>query len=343
VPYQPGYPHSEISQLANGSLALRRPSEKGCPLDIRRVFGYLREGEMKIGIGLPNPVPGTPGQLFPDWARAAERRGFSGLVTIDRVNYPNYDSLTVLAAAAGATSRIELMTNILLAPLYPPVVLAKTAASIDQLSGGRFTLGLAPGGRPDDYEAVGKDFHRRGRDFDDALEVLHRAWAGGSVRPAGVEPVSEDTAESLATGPAPTRNGRVPVLIGGTSEKAIKRTVAWGAGWTGGGGTPEQSKATIKQVHAAWQEAGREGQPRMAALSYFSLGSEVETDSRAYLRHYYAFLGPYGEQIAEGALRSEAAIRDAVAQYEDAGVTELYFDPTVASLEQVDRLADIVL
>jgi alkanesulfonate monooxygenase SsuD/methylene tetrahydromethanopterin reductase-like flavin-dependent oxidoreductase (luciferase family) len=280
-----------------------------------------------------------------DWARRAEERGFSGLVTIDRVNYPSYDSLTVLAVAAGATSRIELMTNILLAPVYTPVLLAKTAASLDQLSGGRFTLGLAPGGRPDDYQAVGKDFHSRGTDFDEGLEVLHRAWAGDPVRPAGIETMSGDNAdaEPPASGPAPTRNGKVPVLIGGTSEKAIKRTVAWGAGWTGGGGTPEQTESVIKQVRAAWRDAGREGEPRLAALAYFSLGDDVDADSRAYLRHYYGFLGSWAEGIAEGALRSDTSIRDAVRQYQDAGVTELYFDPTVASLEQVDRLADIVL
>src|SRR6185312_3161027 len=133
---------------------------------------------MKIGIGIPNAVPGTSGRLLLDWARRAEERGLSGLTTLDRVIYPSYDSLAVLAAVAGATSRIELMTNILLAPVYPPVLLAKSTASIDQLSGGRLTLGLAPGGRPDDYAAVGRDFHTRGRDFDHALDVLHRAWAG---------------------------------------------------------------------------------------------------------------------------------------------------------------------
>ena len=107
---------------------------------------------MKIGIGLPNPVPNTEGHVLLDWAKRAEEAGFSGLVTIDRIAYPSYDSLTALSAAAGATERISLMTNILLAPIYPPVLLGKTAASIDQLSGGRFTLGLAAGGRPDDYE-----------------------------------------------------------------------------------------------------------------------------------------------------------------------------------------------
>ena len=299
---------------------------------------------MKIGIGIPNPVPGTSGQLLLDWARRAEERGFSGLVTIDRVVYPSYDSLAVLAAAAGATSRIELMTNILVAPVYPPVLLAKAAASIDQLSGGRLTLGVAPGARPDDFAAVGQDFHTRGRDFDNALEVLHRAWAGEPIGPSGKAKAGDGTnSEALPIGPAPVRNGRVPVLIGGTSDKAIARAVTWGAGWTAGGGTAEQARSVLERVRAAWREAGRQDQPRLAALVYFSLGEEVGADSRAYLRHYYRWLGEYAEMIAEGAVRTDAAIRDTVAQFEDVGVTELYFDPTVATLDQVDRLADLVL
>jgi alkanesulfonate monooxygenase SsuD/methylene tetrahydromethanopterin reductase-like flavin-dependent oxidoreductase (luciferase family) len=299
---------------------------------------------MKIGIGIPNPVPGTSGRLLLDWAVRAEERGFSGLVTIDRVNYPSYDSLATLAAAAGATSRIELMTNILLAPLYPPVMLAKSAASVDQLSGGRFTLGLGPGGRSDDYAAAGKDFHTRGRDFDDVLALLHRAWAGEPVG-AGTdaEAGGPTDAVAMAVGPAPFKDGRVPVLIGGNSDKAIERTVTWGAGWTAGGATPEQTGLMVERVLAAWRAAGRQEPPRLAALAYFSLGEEVGADSRAYLRHYYQFTGEYAEMIAEGAVRTDSEIRDTVTQYEDVGVSELYFDPTVASLEQVDRLADLVL
>ena len=157
---------------------------------------------LKIGIGLPNPVPNTPGKLLVDWAQRAEAAGFSGLVTIDRIAYPSYDSLTSLAAAAGATERISLMTNILLAPIYTPVLLAKTAASIDQISSGRFSLGLAAGGRPDDYEVTNRDFRRRGREFDNALDVMHRVWRGEPLTP-----------NSAPASPTPTHDQRVPILI----------------------------------------------------------------------------------------------------------------------------------
>src|SRR5690349_19538048 len=110
---------------------------------------------MQIGIGLPNPIPGTQGRTLVEWARRAEERGFSTLATIDRIAYPNYDSLIALAAAAAVTERIGLLTNVLLAPTRKPVVLAKAAASVDQISGGRLTLGLGVGGREDDYTATG--------------------------------------------------------------------------------------------------------------------------------------------------------------------------------------------
>ncbi|MCW2864418.1 MAG: class flavin-dependent oxidoreductase, partial [Actinoallomurus sp.] len=88
---------------------------------------------MRIGIGVPNTVPGTNGPLMMDWARRAEERGFAFVSTIGRVGYPSYDSLTALAAVAGATSRIGLMTNAVLGPTYADAVLAKIAITVAQL------------------------------------------------------------------------------------------------------------------------------------------------------------------------------------------------------------------
>jgi alkanesulfonate monooxygenase SsuD/methylene tetrahydromethanopterin reductase-like flavin-dependent oxidoreductase (luciferase family) len=288
---------------------------------------------MKIGIGLPNPVKGIPGRRLVEWAQRAEERGFAGLATIDRVAYPSYDSLATLAAAAGATTRIGLITNILIAPLYPPPLLAKTAASVDQLSGGRLTLGLAPGGRADDYAVTGRSFSTRGRDFDAQLDLLHRAWAGEVI----------EGSDGQAISPPPANGSRVPILFGGSGEKAFARAAKWGEGFTIGGAGAAQAGAVVDQVRAAWKDAGRDGEPRISALAYYSLGDDAAADSRAYLSDYYGFLGEYAGQIAEGALRTEDAIRAEVAGFAEAGVTELYLDPTTASLDQVDRLADLLL
>jgi alkanesulfonate monooxygenase SsuD/methylene tetrahydromethanopterin reductase-like flavin-dependent oxidoreductase (luciferase family) len=106
---------------------------------------------MDIGIGLPNTVLGVERRGIVDWAREAERAGFASLGTIDRIAYDNYDSLTSLAAAAAVTERIRLTTDILIVPYrVVAAVLAKQAATLHHLSGGRLVLGVAVGLRPDD-------------------------------------------------------------------------------------------------------------------------------------------------------------------------------------------------
>ena len=287
---------------------------------------------MRIGIGLPSTIPGAPGRLLVDWARRAEERGFTTVATIDRIAYPSYESLVALAAAAAVTERIELMTNILLGPTRNPVLLAKEAASVDQLSGGRLTLGLGVGGREDDFAAAERDFRTRGRRFDRDLETMHAVWRGEEVLGAGRPP-----------GPEPVQDRKVPILIGGTHDRAIERAVRWGVGWTAGGSGADQVADMAERVRRAWKDAGRAGQPKIAALTYYSMLDDRVEESRSNLLDYYGFLGDWASRIADGAPRGKAAVRDAARRFEDAGVDELMFDPTVAELREVDLLADAVL
>jgi len=119
---------------------------------------------MDVGIGLPNAVRGVDRAGIVEWAIRAERLGFSTLGTIDRVVYDNYESLIALSAAAAVTERIRLATDILIAPLRAnTALLAKQAATLNHLSEGRLVVGLAVGGREDDYAVSGVDFHSRGR------------------------------------------------------------------------------------------------------------------------------------------------------------------------------------
>jgi alkanesulfonate monooxygenase SsuD/methylene tetrahydromethanopterin reductase-like flavin-dependent oxidoreductase (luciferase family) len=283
---------------------------------------------MDIGIGLPNPIPGTPGPRLIEWARRAEAAGFVSLATIDRIAYPSYESLIALAAAVGATERIGLLTNILLGPTRNPVLLAKEAASVDQLSGGRLTLGLGVGARQDDFDAVGQPFHDRGKRFDGDLELVHRVWKGelvnGARKPIGPTPV----------------NGTVPILIGGSTDKAIERTVKWGIGWTVGGAAPDQGAPFADRVRKAWADAGREGEPKIVGLTYFGLGEEAEERATAYLGDYY---GEMGKQFAQWIPKTPEALKDVVKKFADFGFDELFIDPTSAELDQVDRAAEAIL
>ncbi|MDQ3641964.1 MAG: TIGR03619 family F420-dependent LLM class oxidoreductase [Actinomycetota bacterium] len=287
---------------------------------------------MDVGIGLPNPIPGTSGEELLEWARRADARGFSTLATIDRIAYPSYESMVVLAAAAAVTSRIGLLTNILLAPTRDPVLLAKQAASVDQLSGGRFTLGLGVGGRPDDYEATGQSFHDRGRRMDHMLEVMQGVWSAGPAASDG----------GVAWSPLPVRDGGVPLLLGGMVDQSLRRVTAYGVGWTASGMPPEQIADFVQSVRQAWRESGREGSPRIVALTYFSLGDDTRERSEAYLRDYYAFLGDWAEPVAQSAARSPDDVRARLSAFREVGADELVFDPTVADPEQVDRLADAI-
>src|SRR3954449_10215790 len=110
---------------------------------------------MDVAIGLPATIPGVERDELLEWARRAEARGFSSLGTLDRIVYGNYEPLMALSAAAAVTERIRLATTVMLGPLRGNATLvAKQILSLDALAGGgRAVLGIAIGGREDDYEA----------------------------------------------------------------------------------------------------------------------------------------------------------------------------------------------
>jgi alkanesulfonate monooxygenase SsuD/methylene tetrahydromethanopterin reductase-like flavin-dependent oxidoreductase (luciferase family) len=286
---------------------------------------------MDVAIGLPATIPGVEREQLLEWARRAEARGFSSLGTLDRIVYPNYEPLIALAAAAAVTERIGLMTAILIAPYRVNAALvAKQAATLHHLSNGRLTLGVAVGGREDDYEASGVDFHTRGRAFDEMLATWKRVWEGESFGTAG------------GVGPA-LPQGRAGLLIGGSADIAFERAAKHGDGWIMGGGAPDQLREGADKMRAAWQAAGRDGEPRIAALAYFALGDGAREAADAYLRHYYEWLGEYADMIASSAAVDAETVKQYVAGFADAGCDELVLFPSNPDPDQVDLLADAVL
>jgi len=285
---------------------------------------------MDVGIGLPATIAGVQGGQLLEWARRADARGFSSLGTIDRLVYGNYEPLIALAAAAAVTERIRLATTIMIAPYRANgALVAKQAATVHHLSGGRLVLGTAVGGREDDYAASGVDFRTRGRRFDEMLDEWGRIWAGEEFGTAG------------AIGPVPP-DGGPPVLIGGRVDAAFERA-ARHAGWAMGGGTPDQFTQGAAKLREAWEAAGREGEPRTLALAYFALGDDAKAAAEGYLLDYYGFMGEAASMVAGSAATDAATVKGYVEAFRQAGCDELVLFPCDPDPGQVDLLADAVL
>ena len=286
---------------------------------------------MKIGIGLPTTIPGVTGQQVIDWARRADAAGFSCLGTIDRIVYPNYEPLVSLAAAAAVTERIDLTPSILIVPYrVSAAIVAKQAATLHDLSGGRVVLGVAVGGREDDYKAAGASFEGRGRRMDEMLDEIKRLWAGEERGHAGG--VGPDVSDSPP-----------PIIVGGQADVAFRRAARYGDGWMMGSTPPEMFPEAVGKLESAWQAEGREGEPRKLALSYFSLDDDPEAQARETLGGYYSFLGDFADMLVSWAAKGEDEVKERVRAFEEVGCDELIMCPASSDPGQVDELAAAVL
>jgi alkanesulfonate monooxygenase SsuD/methylene tetrahydromethanopterin reductase-like flavin-dependent oxidoreductase (luciferase family) len=276
---------------------------------------------MRIGIGLPTTVPGAHGELLVEWARRADEGPFTSVGVLDRLVYDGYEPLTALAAAAAVTERVRLVTMVVIGPIRSAALLAKTAASVNALSGSRLTLGLAVGARRDDYEAAGAEYRGRGARLDEQLLALRELDGERRLAPPG-------GAEGLE------------LLVGGLSGEAFARAARFADGYVHGGGPPRAFASAARRARAAWADLGRPGEPRLWGQGYFALGGDGA--GAAYLRDYYAFTGPFAEKVAAANLTTPGAVRDFVRGYEEEGCDELVLLPTVAGLDQLERLAELV-
>lgn len=266
-----------------------------------------------------------------EWAIRAESGPFHSLGVLDRVAYQGHDPLISLAAAAAVTSRVRLVTMVVIAPIRSAALLAKQSASVNALSRGRLSLGLAVGARVEDYEVAGMDHGRRGVVFEEQLTALRAHWDDAAILPHPVR------AEGWKGWEGPE------LLVGGGGGTAFARMARHADGYVHGGGPPRAFAGAASRAWAAWTDAERPGRPRLWGQGYFVLGppDTVETGVD-YLRDYYAFTGPFAEKIAAANPTSPQAVRDFVRGYEDAGCDDLVLLPTVPSIDQLERLADVI-
>ncbi|RZS30585.1 putative F420-dependent oxidoreductase [Herbihabitans rhizosphaerae] len=174
---------------------------------------------MRIGVNVPNFGPGTDPGVLREWARTVEGLGYDLLMISDHVaitpdvaeQYPApfYEPFTTLAWLAGITDRVRLGTTVLIVPYRHPLLIARMAANLNDLSGGRLVLGVGIGWARQEYEALGVPFTRRGAITDEYLDAVRAAWL--------------DERDYRA--------GRIPIWVGGNSDAGIRRAVRVGDAW----------------------------------------------------------------------------------------------------------------
>ncbi len=192
---------------------------------------------MRLGINVPNFGPGTTPASLRAWIEFAEEAGFSMAMMSDHVAptrdvtalypAPFYDPFATLSWLAAFTTRLTLGTSVAIVPYRHPLLTARLSANLDQFTAGRFVLGVGVGWSQTEFAALGLPFAERGRITDEFLAVITRAWAEPSISYDGDHVRFQD----VATGPAPVRESRPPLWIGGSNETALRRVARFGDAW----------------------------------------------------------------------------------------------------------------
>jgi probable F420-dependent oxidoreductase len=262
-------------------------------------------------------------------AQSAESAGYDGVATGEHLFFhgPVPNAFVSLAAAAGATSRIRLLSSLTLLPLYPAALAAKLAASLDQVSDGRFDMGVGVGGEyPPEFVAAGVDVAQRGARVNEALEVMKRLWNGDQVEFDG----RFTTVPSLALVPGPVQAGGPPLWLGGRSAAAMRRAGRFADVWMPYMFSPEQVASSLADVRAAAEEEGRDpGNIRGAIFCWGSIDTDADVARREAIEGVSAVYQQDFTKLADRYLLHGDPDRvvDRAREYADAGAETLIFSP----------------
>ncbi|MBM3660134.1 MAG: LLM class flavin-dependent oxidoreductase [Actinobacteria bacterium] len=285
---------------------------------------------MDLAMTLPTMVPHGRADTLA-WCRAIDEGPWSSLAVPERITFPSHAMIVELAAAAALTERVRLWTTIVVLPAHNEVEIAKQMASVDQLSGGRLTLGVGVGGREHDYRAIGGNFARRWSRMDEQVARMRSIWAGEPPFP-GAEPV----------GPPPVQAGGPPLIAGALGPKAIGRAARWADG-VDGAWTLDGDEAAVRgafdMIESAWRAAGRDDEPHLSTSLWYALGPDAEDRLR---RYAYDYLKVFGEEAGQFGAQGVAcftpeSLRKAVDSIRAAGAHELFLVPTTDEPAELDR------
>ena len=215
---------------------------------------------MKIGVVFPQGEISDDPIAVKDVAQAVEELGYDYLLLYELVIDTKSDKppasflepFTLLGYLAGCTQKIELATGVMVLPSRQTVLVAKQAAAVDVLSGGRLRLGISAGWNQVEYQAMGADFQRRGKRLDEQISVLRELW----TNPFATFKGQYHDFENVGIYPRPVQHS-IPIWIGGNSEPVLKRVAYFGDGWLSYGETLETAAAKMDKLRQYLQTAGR--------------------------------------------------------------------------------------
>jgi probable F420-dependent oxidoreductase len=222
---------------------------------------------MQIGVTFPQVEIGADPSAIRDYVQAAEEAGYSHLVVFDHVlgadptNRPGWQLYTfqymfhepfVLFGYLAALTKMELVTAVIILPQRQTALVAKQAAEVDVLTGGKLRLGVGVGWNPVEYEALGMDFHTRGRAIEEQIEVLRLLWSQEVVSYQG----QFHTITEAGLNPLPVRRS-IPIWIGGSSDVVLRRIARIGDGWFPQGKPDNQMRETLERLRSYVSEIGR--------------------------------------------------------------------------------------
>ncbi|MQF70044.1 LLM class F420-dependent oxidoreductase [SAR202 cluster bacterium AD-804-J14_MRT_500m] len=228
---------------------------------------------MKVGVIFPQTEIGPDPGGVREYAQAAESLGFNHLIVYDHVlgadtTYHTgwqgayqlkdqfHEPFVVFGYMAGITERIELTTAVLILPQRQTALVAKQAAEVDVLSGGRLRLGIGTGWNHVEYEALGENFHNRGKRSEEQIELLRELWTKKSINFKG----KWHTVTHAGINPLPVQRP-IPIWLGGSAEPVLERIGRIGDGWfiqSRAFKLDDSGRATIERLHQYARDAGRD-------------------------------------------------------------------------------------
>jgi probable F420-dependent oxidoreductase len=223
---------------------------------------------MQIGVTFPQMEIGSDPVGVRDYAQAAEALGYSHLVAFDHVlgadptNRPGWQRIShkdmfhepfVLFGYLAALTKLELVPSVIILPQRQTALVAKQAAEVDVLTGGKFRLGIGVGWNEVEYEALGQDFHKRGRIIEEQVDVLRLLWRQEVVSYTGkYHKITE-----AGLNPLPVRRS-IPIWMGGSTDVVLRRVARLADGWFPQGNPDEHMHATLERLRGYIREAGRD-------------------------------------------------------------------------------------